>query len=194
MSSRSREATHMDLGRGRLDWTQDTWKKIDGAVHDEFLRTATAAKFIPLFGPVADAVTVPSDVIDQETMTVDEVATTSLIELSVEFGLSRQQVAAEGAISTAVSLATRSANLLSQGEDVAIFRGDEGLKDDLFRRVRYRGGAAGPGLVNAAGQTVPVAPVAKQRKRYGAQTFEAVAAAYSLLQSRGHYGPYALAL
>src|SRR5438477_256538 len=175
----------MDLGRDRLDWSADVWKKIDDAVHDEFQRTAVAAKFIPLYGPVPDALTVPSDIIDPNTMTVDEVATTALLELSVEFGLTRQQVSGEAQLSTAVTLATRGANLLSQGEDLAIFRGDGAFKDKLFQRVQHRGGGAGPGLLFATDQTVPVTPISSDPKRYGEQTFEAVAAAYSILQSRG---------
>jgi uncharacterized linocin/CFP29 family protein len=184
----------MDLGRDRLNWTQDVWKKIDDAVHDEFQRTAVAAKFIPLYGPVADALTVASDIIDLDTMTVDEVAVTPLLELSVEFGLTRQQVAGEAQLSTSVTLATRAANLLSQGEDLSIFRGDEGFNDNLFKRVRHRGGSAGAGLLRASDQAVQVTPVSTGPQRYGEHTFEAVAEAYSFLQNKGHYGPYALAL
>jgi uncharacterized linocin/CFP29 family protein len=182
----------MDLGRERLDWGADIWKRIDDAVHDEFQRTSVAAKFIPLYGPIGDALTVPADVIDSETMTIDEVAVTPLLELSVEFGLTRQQAAGEAHLSTALTLATRAANLLSQGEDLAIFRGDEGLKSNPLKQVKQRGGSAGLGLLNAAGQAVQVAPVSAGS--YGEHTFAAVAEAYALLQNQGHYGPYALAL
>jgi uncharacterized linocin/CFP29 family protein len=39
-----------------------------------------------------------------------------------------------------------------------------------------------------------VAPVPDSPNKYGEQTFEAVAKAYSLLQNQGHSGPYALVL
>lgn len=121
----------MNLGRDRLDWGPDIWKSIDDAVHDEFQRTSVAAKFIPLHGPVTDALTVPADVINPVTMTVDEVAVTPIVELAVEFGLTRQQVMNEGQLATAITLATRAANLLSQGEDMALFQGDQALGNPL---------------------------------------------------------------
>ncbi len=184
----------MALGRERLDWGADIWKRIDDAVHDEFQRTSVAAKFIPLYGPVGDALTVPADKIDSETMTVNEVAVTALLELSVEFRLTRQQAAGEAQLSTALTLATRAANLLSLGEDVAIFRGDEGIKDNPVKQVQYRGGNAGPGLVNITDQAVRVMPVTAGSNSYGEHTFSSLAEAYALLQSQGHYGPYALTL
>ena len=184
----------MDLGRERLEWSADIWKRIDDSVHDEFQRTSVAAKFIPLYSAIADTLTVPSDIIDSETMTINEVAVTPLVELSVEFGLTRQQVGGEAQLSTALTLATRAANLLSQGEDLAIFGGDEGLKASPLKQVRQRGGNAGPGLLNASDQAVQVTPVSAGAKNYGEHTFSSVAEAYSLLQSKGHYGPYALAL
>jgi uncharacterized linocin/CFP29 family protein len=184
----------MDLGRERLDWSADIWKRIDDAVHDEFQRTSVANKFIPLYGPIGDALNVASQVIDPETMTINETDVTPLMELWVEFGLTRQQVAGEAQLSTALTLATRAANILSQGEDLAIFRGDEGLKDSPLKQVRHRGGSAGPGLLSAAAQAVQVVPVSTGAKNYGEHTFTAVAESYSVLQNQGHYGPYALAL
>lgn len=184
----------MDLGRERLDWSSEWWKQIDAAVHDEVQRTCVAAKFIPLYGPVGDALTVVADQIDPDTMTIDEAGVTPLLELSVEFALSRQQVANEGDLSAGLTLATRAANLLAQGEDLAILRGDEGLKDNPLKQVKYRGGGAGPGVLNAADQVIQVAPIAGGGKSYGDHTYSAVAQAYALLQNGGHCGPYALAL
>ena len=184
----------MDLGRERLNWSADIWKRIDDAVHDEFQRTSVAAKFIPLYGPVGDVLTVPADDIDTDTMTISETQVTPLLEMWVEFGLTRQQVASEADLSTALTLATRAANILSQGEDLAIFRGDEGLKNNPLKQVKNRGGSAGPGVLNAAAQAIKVTPVSAGEKNYGERTFTAVAQGYSLLQNQGHYGPYALAL
>jgi uncharacterized linocin/CFP29 family protein len=184
----------MKLGRERIDWSQEIWKNIDDAVQAEFQRTAVAAKIIPLSAPAGDALTVASEIINPQEMTIDEAAVTALLELWVEFGLTRQQVSGEGELSTAVSLATRATNLLAQGEDLSIFQGDTGFQNALFRRIRHRGGLAGDGLVAAAPQAVPVMPVSSTLKKYGEQTFEAVAKAYALLQGQGHAGPYALVL
>lgn len=183
----------MNLGRERLTWSEDIWKSIDAAVHDEVLRTSVAAKFIPLPGPVAPEVqTVPSDLINVDTMTVDEVAVTPIVELGVEFGLTRQQITNEPQLATAITLATRSANLLTQAEDMTLFQGDSAFSNPLFKRVQHTGGSAGAGLLKVTDQVVKVPPVSAGV--YGEHTFQAVAQAYSLLQGQGHYGPYALAL
>src|SRR5216684_4481246 len=108
-----------NLGRDKLDWSQDIWQLIDQAVHDEAAQTKVAAKFIPL-RPYPDAMTVPADTIDQKTMTVNQGAVTPLVEIWVEFALTAEQVQAEQDLHTAVTLATRAANLLSQGEDLLI--------------------------------------------------------------------------
>jgi len=184
----------MNHGRERLPWGEDVWKSMDDAVHDEVQRTSIATKFIPLHGPAPapEILTVPSDIINPDTMTVDEVAVTPIVELGVEFGMTRQQVGNEAQLATAITLATRSANLLAQGEDMTLFQGDKAFGNPLFGRVKHTGGSAGSGLLYATKQVVLVPPVSPGV--YGENTFKAVAQAYSLLQGQGHYGPYALAL
>lgn len=184
----------MNLGRDRLTWSDDLWKSIDDAVHDEVLRTSVATKFIPLHGPLQapDVITVPADIIDPNTMTVDEVAVTPIVELGIEFGLTRQQIANEAQMATGVTLSTRSANLLAQAEDMTLFQGDAAFGNPLFKRVQHAGGGAGKGLLSATDQVITVASISAGV--FGEHTFEAVAQAYSLLQNQGHYGPYALAL
>ena len=184
----------MDLGRDRLTGGDDLWKLIDDAVNDEVMRTSVVTKFLPLQSAVSapDVMTVPAGIIDPATMTVDEVAVTAIVELGVEFGLTRQQIANEAQLGTAVTLATRAANLLAQSEDMTLFQGDTAFRDPLFARVKRAGGSAGQGLFNAAAQVIPVDPI--QPGVYGEHTFTEVAKAYSQLQEQGHYGPYALAL
>ena len=107
---------------------------------------------------------------------------------------------------TAVTLAGRAANLISQGADVLIFQGQEAVEQHpLFaqKKVRLLSGNAGTGLLNGLSgiQIVEVDPssVEGDELRFGEKTFEAVAKAYSRLQSgtglaQAHYGPYALVL
>ena len=184
----------MSFGREQLSWSEDVWKSIDDAVHDEVQRTSVAAKFIPLHAPAPapDVSTVPSDIIDAGAMTVDEVAVTPIVELGVEFKLTRQQIGNEADLATAVSLATRAANLLARAEDTVLVQGDGGFKDPLFKTVKRSGGSAGAGLLDSAGQSVTAVAIAPGV--YGQHTFQAFAQAYSQLQNNGHYGPYALAL
>src|SRR5690349_14794984 len=110
----------MSLGREQLPWSNDIWSSIDSAVNAEVQRTCVAAKTIPLHAPAppADAPTVPADIIDSATMTADESAVTPIAELGVEFRLTRQQIGNEADLGTAVSLATRAANVLARAEDV----------------------------------------------------------------------------
>ena len=184
----------MANGRDNLAWSEPVWQQIDQAVHEEAMRAEIASKFIPLRGPFPNALTVPADVIDTESMTIDEGLTKPLIELWVDFALTPQQVASEEQLATAMTLATRASNFLSTAEDLLIFQGDEALKGEFFKRVRYRSGPVGAGLLNSATQVLEVNPLDAKTKRYGEKTFEAVARAYSLLQRNGHNGPYALVL
>jgi len=219
MSMMPRNGTNMNLGREKLPWSQEVWNRIDQAVHDECERTKIARKFIPLYGPVAPGeLIVISDTVvrDGQTLTVNEAATIPLIELLVEFTLTLQQVDRESELMTAVTLATRAANLLSQAEDVVIFQGQNAITGPnphpLFadNKVRVRSGPAGDGLVRAAEKN-PVQVIRvpalepddpgdiNEPRRFGERTFAAVADGYSRLQSgaglqQAHYGPYALAL
>jgi uncharacterized linocin/CFP29 family protein len=205
-----------NTGRDKVHWSKEVWDRIDMAVHHEAMRTRVASNFLPLL-PVspktttvpADLVTVPGGADNTETLTVDEGATTRLIEIWVEFALTPQQVEHEtgdpGELghSTAVTLATRAANILSQAEDLLIFQGPSALTtSNLFGSlVRHRGEPSDEGLLNELpeqllppDQIVQVLPVSTNPLRYGENTFAAVAEGYARLQGKGHYGPYALVL
>src|SRR3989442_4420248 len=194
------------------------------------MRTEVTSKFLSN-SPVhpttmtvpSDLVIVPGDGVNSQTLTVDEGATTRLIEIWVEFALTPQQVEHETGDpaslghSTAVTLATRAANILSQAKDQLIFQGKDVLKNapqsasfqtqnqsssSLFTTiVRHRGEPTDEGLLNelpdqllAEDQIVRVSPVSSNPLRYGENTFNAVSDGYSRLQGKGHYGPYALVL
>lgn len=184
----------MNTGRDKLDWTDAIWQRIDQAVHEEAVRAEVASKFLPARGPFPDALTVPADVIDTETMTVGEGVTKPLIELWVDFSLTPQQVSNEESLSTALTLATRAANLLSRAEDFLIFQGDAATKMELFKHVHYRSGPVGTGLLKATSKVIEVTPTDAKAKKYGENSFHAVVKACSFLQELGHHGPYALAL
>jgi uncharacterized linocin/CFP29 family protein len=203
----------MNLGRDRLAWSQEIWNSIDQAVHDECQRTKVAAKFLPLYPVGPDMLTVPSDAVDPQTfplLTVNEAAVTPLLEMWVDFALTKQQYEDEEHLHTAVTLAINAANKLSRAEDLVIFQGDVGLSDTLFQSqtVNLRGAkrvennVVRPfpitGLLPAdSDKIIPVEPTEPYldpaQNRYGENTFGAVAMGYSLLQ-RTHYGRQALVL
>lgn len=204
------------LGRERVPWVPEIWDRIDRAVHDEMCRVGIGRRFLPLV-PAADSLTVPADRVTQvrssasalsavlsTVLTVDEAAVTAVIEIFTEFALTKQQVAAEETLQTAVTLAIRAANLLVQGEDLLLLQGDTVRREDsLFTdgRIQSRAGPGPGGLANIAQDDPTINPALlaievpfARGETYGENTFAAVAQAYSELQARGHYGPYALVL
>lgn len=133
----------MNNGREKVPWSQEIWDRIDQAVHCECQRTRIAAKFLPMYGSIdPKARTVPSDRVEVlevaglraaapglraavagsiPLLDVDEAAETPIVEIQVQFQLTPQQVHDELKLMTAVTLATRAANHLSQGEDLLVF-------------------------------------------------------------------------
>jgi uncharacterized linocin/CFP29 family protein len=184
----------MDNGRDRLGWAGDVWQRIEAGVIAAAERAQVASRFIPIIGPLPDAMTVPAESIDPADLVIDDAAVRPLAELWVDFALTTPQVEGEEHLGTAATLSTRGATMLSQAEDVLIFQGDKGLTSDQPPGVNHRNGASGPGLVRAAANSIEVEPLAAGSGKYGENAFEAVAKGYSTLQSQGHHGPYALVL
>jgi uncharacterized linocin/CFP29 family protein len=202
-----RMGTNGNLGRDKLSWIEEIWNRIDEAVHAESQRTKIWRHIIPQYPLPPDAVTVPADTIvrDGGTLAVDEAATIPVFEMWVEFILTLQQVEREEELRTAVTLATGAANLLSQAEDLVIAQGDAAVASHpLFaENMVFTRGRVGTGLLTTDRQTVDVAALpavpGSTGTAWGANTFAAVAEAYSQLQrgdgvGQAHYGPYALVL
>lgn len=206
-----------NFGRDKVHWTTDIWDRIDKAVHDEVMRTRVGEQFMTIIPVLQKSTSVPTDSItpptrEAPTLIVDEGLTTRLNEFWVEFALTPQQVDHEtGNImelghSTAVTLATRAANLLSQAEDLVIFSGQNAISGNiLFQNgiVLNRGAPTDTGLLDLAPGTPPlpaaqIIPVQPKDPAipgvYAEHTFAAVAQGYSVLQGNGQYGPYALVL
>jgi uncharacterized linocin/CFP29 family protein len=216
-------------GRDKIPWSKDVWERVDRAVHAEMMRTRIAQKFMPLRPVLPRTTSVPFDSIQNPTnqnpaFSVDEGATTRLNEFWVEFSLTPQQLEHEtGDLmelghSTAVTLATRAANILAQGEDTVVFQGANGIDlSSLFTRpdggmppppapVYTRGRPTDTGLLDLppVGVGVQLQPPVQAVQVdlldpakpgiYGGNTFQQVAAAYALLQQQGHYGPYTAVL
>jgi uncharacterized linocin/CFP29 family protein len=207
----------MNPGQDKLDWSQSIWDNINKAVQEEAKRTKIAAQFLPPHVTDVSDTTIPSDQVNLRTvplLTVNEDDKTSLIEIWVEFALTKQQYDKEEQLMTAVTLAINAVNKLSRAEDLLIFQGNNGVADDLFQTqtVNLRGSFKEAksnkitsridliGLLPAApsSQVVSVEPTEanandRSQNRYGENTFGAVAKGYSILQ-RTHYGRNALVL
>jgi uncharacterized linocin/CFP29 family protein len=214
-------------GRNKIPWSHDVWERIDHAVATEVKRTRIGARFMPLRPVPPKTTSVPTDSYQFSggVFNVDEGATIRLNEYYVEFELTPQQVDQEEGDfkdlghSTAVTLATKSANALALAEDLIIFQGQNaitGTAPFTAGLVQTLGGnkPADTGLLNfpiggtepgqgpltpEPGPTIPVINVAELNPAmggviYGPNTFEAVADGYAQLQDAGQYGPYALVL
>jgi hypothetical protein len=123
-----------------------------------------------------------------------------------------------GYASTAVSLATRAANILAQVEDFVIFQGQNAFPSDLISgassvvNTRATAQTLDLGLLNLllpngtanpllgplpASQVVAVSPAqtsGAQAGLYQERTVAAVAQGYSILEGLGEYGPFVLVL
>jgi uncharacterized linocin/CFP29 family protein len=197
-----------NLGRDKLAaWTTDTWNEIDKTVHDVAVESRVARHFLPIV-PMPDQPggTVPADIIDPlpsspsnaslNFLTINQGITIPIFKISVGFSLTEAQLH-ESDLSTALTLAARAANLLSQAEDLLIFQGEKAKQANLFtsKIVSLTGSAPNPGLVEAsAQQKVDVSLLANSQDKYGENTFGAVAKAYSILQGNGYYRDDALIL
>jgi uncharacterized linocin/CFP29 family protein len=222
-----RVMTNGNLNREKLPWTQDLWDRIDMAVHDEMKRILIARRFIPVVTATSETLTVAADTVvvnpgttepmNKGLLQVNEAAVTEMLEVWVEFSLTKQQVEREAKLWTAVHLAIQAANLLAQGEDLIINQGRDVLQFNalfLGGRIHTRAGPGPIGLANRKslpnngdpdpqigyqGQVIPVNftnpnEPDRAKKTYGENTFGAVGDAYARLQGQGHYGPYALML
>jgi uncharacterized linocin/CFP29 family protein len=176
-------------GRDKIDWGPDVWQRIDAAVKEEIARSRVASKFLPTAHVAAKATTVPADIVNTTTqqnvainaLSIDETATTRIIEYWVEFSLTPAQVEEEAAAaathglhahheehhpavghplhhhhhnemaSTGISVATRAANILAQVEDSIIFQGQ-----NVFDHTALNPPGTNPGSGLIDGKNSPV--------------------------------------
>jgi uncharacterized linocin/CFP29 family protein len=232
----------------QIQWSDEVWKALDQAVVEEMTRTRVGAKFLPLVHVPKKQTTVEADVVIvpptaaaaakagtkfDPALSIDESQTNRIQEYWTTFRLSTAQVQAEavsgqGAMrgphgtSTAVSLASRTANMLAQAEDLVLFNGqnaiansplfagqsvqysDKNLSADLgcglssIQPVQPVASPAQNNILLPVTQVVPVHPSALGNAgsppRYGENTLNAVSQGFSILQGLGHYGNYGLVL
>jgi uncharacterized linocin/CFP29 family protein len=187
-----------------LGWDSIVWDPIQKAVHDEAQRSKIGQQILPIYGPLGNTCTVPSDITSTDNngngFIVNEGNPLSLIEISVKFALTNTQVQEEKTLSTAVTLATKAANILSKIEDQIIFQGPGPTPKELKDVVEIaipRGNNGQGGLLGDdkdKSRTIPVKPISGATASYGENTFSAVAEGIAQLQGEGHYGAYALVL
>lgn len=195
---------NMNRKNAALMWSPEIWSAVYEAVTAENRRTEIAAKFLPIYAVMPETLTVPSDTTliggKRVTLTVDEAATDPLIEIWVEFILTPQQVEKEMDLQSARTLAIRATNFLVKGQDTLIFQGQSAVENDpLFtsKRVRFRSGPAGNGLLNAPlpeDQIIEIPSADPKQPVFRERTLRALTEGCARLKGRGQYGPFALIL
>jgi uncharacterized linocin/CFP29 family protein len=179
-----------NFGRDKV-WDDSTWQQIDSAVRAEVGRIRVAQKIFPAVS-VPGSQSVPTDQIntDSGVLTIEEGATTPLIEIGGGFALTQGQVDAEGSVHTGERLALQAARLVALTEDRLFFRG---AAADVPDGVIVRNSNAEPGLLGAAETVVEVEPTGGGGS-YRENTFRAVTDGIGRLIAVGQPGPYALVL
>jgi uncharacterized linocin/CFP29 family protein len=184
-------------GRENLDWTEDHWQGIDQAVHDEMTADTVARKYIPV--SIRDALTVPANVINRSSLTIDEGATKALVEIGVHFSLTSEQYRRDAELGTGSRVARAAARELALVEDKLILQGAKAFPRRPVGRAQQTlqiQGDFGLGLLDQAKPpSVPIPPAkAGPPKQYLTETFNGVTRGISQLVSRGFSGSYALEL
>jgi uncharacterized linocin/CFP29 family protein len=190
-----------------VEWSDEQWRRVQQTVLDEAHKARVAARFLPVFGPLpADAETVPAQSLSTEAgdllsgpaelrLAVNDHAVIHLTTLSVNVALTTAQ-ANQPDLGSALTMFRRAANIIARVEDAIVFLGQpgrgEGPSLPLPKVYRVGGGAQSRGLLESAAKLKRSA--AKGAKEAGKSLVPEVAAGIAELESRGHVGPYALAL
>lgn len=178
------------------EWTAQQWQTVQQTVYEEARKARVAARFLPLYGPVAaDAETVPTEELkegppeghDRPRLHVDDTSTLRLTTVAVNVYLNTQQVA-QPDLSAALTLFRRAANVIARVEDALIFRGRQGRSLPIPELYEATRGTSEEGLYDRAVHSVGNAIGDSEA------LLRAVAEGITVLEDRGYVAPYALAL
>jgi uncharacterized linocin/CFP29 family protein len=178
----------------QVPWTEEQWARVNLAIQEEAQRARVAAKFLPLYGPLPPdtdfvrKVEIPPGA----PLTVDDQTTIKLATLQVKLHLRGAQLA-DPELGSVLSAFRQAGNILARVEDALVFNGQPspnhlppGIPTDLGAELS--GGQQSHGLVGLGGvnATPPVTD--------GDELVAAVTDAVGKLESKGHFGPFAVAL
>jgi uncharacterized linocin/CFP29 family protein len=178
----------------QVPWTEEQWVRVNLAIQEEAQRARVAAKFLPLYGPLpADTdfvreVKIPAGA----PLKVEDQTTMQLATLQVKLNLRGAQLA-DPELGSVLTAFRQAGNILARVEDALVFNGQPapnqlppGVPPNLG--VELTGGQQTHGLVGLSGvnATPPVGD--------GDDLVAAVTDAVGKLESKGHFGPFAVAL
>jgi uncharacterized linocin/CFP29 family protein len=186
----------------QVPWTEEQWARVNLAIQEEAQRARTAAKFLPLYGPLppdtdfvrkVEILPLPIPPPPPGTpLSVNDRTIIELATLQVKLHLRGAQLA-DPELGSVLSAFRRAANILARVEDALVFNGQPGpntLPPGVPPNIGAEliGGQLSAGLVGLGGVTA-VPPVVT-----GNDLVEAVTDAIGKLENNGHFGPFAVAL
>lgn len=195
----------------QVPWTEEQWARVNCVIQEEAQRARVAATFLPLYGPLpASADFVRTETVAYQPLRIADKNTTQLATLQLRVRVRGEQLA-EPELRSVLTLFRRAANVLARLEDALIFNGYEGYDPDgippppppppLPRGApnigeQIWGGAAQGLLIDANDQNNPPAltPPHQIPVFGGNGLVDGVVDAIGYLESRGHFGPFAVVL
>jgi uncharacterized linocin/CFP29 family protein len=175
---------------GKHEWSAQQWQTVQQTVYEEARRARVAARFLPLYGPVAaDAETVPAQRLEEErgSLHLKDRAVLGLTTVRVNVELNTQQVA-QPDLSAAITLFRRAANVIARVEDILIFLGHDKGASVIPEVCHTTQDTSKEGLWDIVKETVP------DKITDGQTLVKAVAEGITILENKGYVAPYALAL
>jgi uncharacterized linocin/CFP29 family protein len=196
----------------QVPWTDEQWARANQVIQEEANRARVAATFLPLDGPLPgdtdfvrrDRMSIISSVVHDE-LTIEDQDTIRLATLQINVSLRGAQMA-DPDMSSALQIFRRAANVIARLEDAIVFRGqsnrDAGPQagtDGLPRIWQVRGGQHLRGLWK---DDLPPCPgiIAQDESCWvnianpKTDMVAGVSTAISVLEGKGHFGPFALVL
>jgi uncharacterized linocin/CFP29 family protein len=180
----------------QVPWTEEQWARVNQAIQEEAQGARAAAKFLPLYGPLPPDtdfvrnVGIPP-IPAGGALTVDDRTIIELATVQVKLHLRGAQLA-DPDLGSVLSAFRRAANIIARVEDALIFNGQPAPNQlppgTAALGATLSGGQQSPGLVGLGG--VNAAPPVTN----GDELVEAVTDALSILETNGHFGPFAVAL
>jgi uncharacterized linocin/CFP29 family protein len=176
-----------NLGRDKV-WNPDIWGNIDKAVTAEAGQVRVAQKVFPAT-TMPNAQTVPADIFDPNTMTIQEGQTKALVEVWVPFSLTQPQVDNEATQHTGQKLTLLAAKTVGLAEDIILFQGQTAALSKVIQTANLA--SAQNGLVKDAATEIEVHQL---ENTYPESIFQAVVDGIARLTALGQPGPYGLFL
>lgn len=179
-----------------LNWTGQQLNMVRDLIAEEIEKARLSHKVIPDFELGADARTVPEITYDPGDDTVKDTGTIPLVELAVEFKLTKLQTE-DADIRAAQLLIRRKANLLARAHDTIIFTGQPAanMQNLANKEIVATGGNKNSGMSDTK-HSLDIDPAAQNQgmKDYGEELVKQVGSAQFQLEQQGYVGSYVLLL